>query len=115
MNSDDNTVEDILGLISFVNGRESWPDEVDQATVDQIVARIDAKLTRNTNPTRRNWFERSRDHARDAASAFARQDFATFEFSLRKCAEFLRDGNKAHRRKATFVIDTDGSITPKDS
>ena len=110
--SDDNTVEDILGLISFASGRDSWPDEVDQSTVDEIVARIEAKLTRNKNPIRRNWFELSRDHARDAASAFARQDFGTFELALRKCAEFLRDGNKAHRRKATHLIDPDGNITP---
>lgn len=53
--SDDNTIEDILGLISFVRGRESWPEEVVQATVDQIVARIDAKLASTKNSTRRNW------------------------------------------------------------
>jgi len=113
--NDDNTLEDILSVIAFASGRARWPDEVSQATVDEIVTRIQAKLQTTRNRIRRNWFERSREHAVQAAASFGRGDYVAFENELRRTEEYLREGNKAHRRKARFLVDTDGGIDPIDA
>jgi hypothetical protein len=76
--------------------------------LDEIVSRIEAKLAKNTNKTRHNWFSIALDFARQARVAYAEGNSKRGEELLRQTEEYLVSGNKAHRRKTAFIVAPDG-------
>jgi hypothetical protein len=77
-----------------------------------LIVRIDDKLIRNNNAVRRNWFTTAREHALAAERAFLEGRAPDSYASLRLCWEHLERGNKAHKRRATFIAGADGQILP---
>ena len=112
--SDDNTLEDIQGTIFCLQTdvRKEAPEFPVGPRFKKLLARIDDKILRNSNKIRRNWFQTARDHAVEAEKAFSEKRTRDAYESLRKCSEYLEQGNKAHRRKATFVALADGQVAP---
>src|SRR5260221_6760299 len=112
--NDDNTLEDIQGTILCLQSdvEKEAPEFPVAAQFRKLFARLDDKLQRNTNKIRQNWFQTARDHAIAAEKAFAEERKRDAYESLRKCWEYLEQGNKAHRRKATFVAFADGQVAP---
>ena len=110
--SDDNTLEDIQGAIFCLQTdvNKEAPEFPVGPEFKKLLARIDDKLLRNSNKVRRNWFQTARDHAAAAEKAFCEKRTRDAYESLRKCSEYLEQGNKAHRRKATFVALADGQV-----
>jgi hypothetical protein len=113
--NDDNTMEDIQGTILCLQSgvEEEVPKFPVAPQFQKLFARLDDKLQRNTNKIRRNWFQTARDHALAAEKAFIEKRKRDAYASLRKCWEYLEQGNKAHRRKATFVALADGQLVPR--
>ena len=112
--TDDNTLDDIQGMILClqwdVEKRE--PQFPVAPRFRELIARLEDKLSRNRNKVRKNWFMIARDHARAAEEAFLDQRGRDSYVSLQRCWDYLEQGNKAHRRKATFVASTDGQVVP---
>jgi hypothetical protein len=103
---DDNTVEDILGAISLA---QCCPADIDiKSLLHEIIERIQEKLARNKNKTRHNWFSIALDFVKQASASYEQKDSAQGEELLRKAADQLASGNKAHRRKVDFVVDPEG-------
>jgi len=117
--NDDNTLQDIQGCIYVVQGFEAYyPGESPARKLDEIVARIEAKLTKNTNRTRHNWFSIALDFARQARAAYAEGNSERGCELLQQTEEYLVSGNKAHRRKTAFLVAPDGvahSVSDKTS
>ena len=111
---DDNTLEDIEGHILCLqcDVKEKAPEFPVAPRFTELLARIEDKIKRNTNKIRRNWFETAREYALVAQTAFAEGKSEDSYRALRKCWEYLEQGNKAHRRKATFVATADGTVAP---
>ena len=109
---DDNTLEDIQGTIWCLQSdvEKEAPEFPVAPQFRQLFARIDDKLRRNTNKIRQNWFQIARDHAVAAEKAFIERRKRDAYESLRKCWEYLEQGNKAYRRKITFVALADGQV-----
>ena len=111
--NDDNTLEDIQGCIYVAQGYEAYyPGESPARTLDDIVARIEAKLVMNSNRIRHNWFSIALDFARQARDCYAAGDSQRGDHLLRQTEEYLVSGNKAHRRKTAFVVGPDGVVHP---
>lgn len=112
--NDDNTLEDIQGAILCLQWdvEKEAPEFPVAPQFRKLFARLDDKLQRNTNKIRQNWFQTARDHAVAAEKAFTEERKRDACESLRKCWEYLEQGNKAHRRKATFVALADGRVAP---
>jgi hypothetical protein len=110
--NDDNTLEDIQGAIACLEAdlEDSEPEFPIRPRLEELLVRIDAKLQRNKNAIRRNWFTIAREHAQSALNAFDQGDCAAAGKCLRKCWEYLEQGNKAHRRKTAFVVGPDGIV-----
>jgi hypothetical protein len=108
--TDDNTLEDIQGLILCLEWdvKKQKPEFPVAPRFEELVARIDQKLSRNKNKVRKNWFETAREHALDAQRAFLEHRVEDSRTSLKKCWEYLEQGNKAHKRKAAFLASADG-------
>jgi hypothetical protein len=112
---DDNTLEDIHGLILTLSADVSTekPEFPIRPRMEELVTRIEEKLKRNTNTTRANWFAIALSYAKDAQVQFERGERTTAATALQRCWEHLESGNKAHRRKATFIVTPDGTVLPK--
>jgi hypothetical protein len=109
--NDDNTLEDIMGcyvVASYWEPSDSGFD-IDLKTAE-FVERIEDKLTRNRNKTRQNWFKIALEHARRAQQQYRVRDIERGRQSLREAWEHLERGNKANRRKTTFVGGAGGNI-----
>lgn len=111
--TDDNTLEDIQGLILCLqsDAKQEKPEYPVAPRFRELVVRIDQKLEQNKNRVRENWFETARDYALNAERAFLHGRTEDSRESLKKCWEYLERGNKAHRRKATFVVSADGQVS----
>jgi hypothetical protein len=109
--SDENTMEDIHGCYLVARG---WPAYCPQFDIHQqladIVARIEDKLSRNRNPVRKNWFTTALDHAKQAQRCYIEGDVEQGRKCLDHAWEYLESGNKAHRRRTTFMAGPDGQI-----
>jgi hypothetical protein len=114
MINDDNTLEDIAGAIWSLQGDlcETHPDFPLPPQFDQIIERIELKLSRTRNPTLKNWFRTALEHAIAARSLFAQEQPDAAGQSLSKAWEYLAQGNKAHRRKTDFIVGPDGTASP---
>jgi hypothetical protein len=110
--NDDNTLSDIEGHILCLQWdvEKPAPEFPVGPRFKELLARIDDKLHRNSNKIRRNWFQTARDHAVEAEKAFLEKRTRDSYESLRMCWDYLEQGNKAHRRKATFVALADGQV-----
>jgi hypothetical protein len=103
---DDNTLEDILGSL--------YVAQIDKSVkqVDQLIARIEAKLAKDKNRIRRNWFSTALDLARQSRDSFAAGQSEQGRNLLGQTEDYLVSGNKAHRRKTAFVVAPDGTAHP---
>jgi hypothetical protein len=110
--TDDNTLEDIQGVILCLQADvgEQKPEFPVAPRFQELLTRINDKLTRNKNAVRKKWFETAREHALAAERAFLERRARDADASLQRCWDYLEQGNKAHRRKATFVAGTDGQV-----
>ncbi len=112
--NDENGLEEILGCIYVAQG---WPEFCEEIKIkkllDEIVARIREKLARNKNPTRHNWFTLAIECVIEAQARFALNDLEGGQSLLKKAEDYLASGNKAHKRRAAFLIAPDGVIHPK--
>ena len=108
---DDNTLEDIMGCYLVVSRwREGDSDTDIHRELAEFVERIQDKLTRNRNQTRRNWFTIALEHVQQAQRQYRERQFDAGRESLRQAWEHLERGNKASRRHATFIAGSDGEI-----
>jgi hypothetical protein len=113
--NDDNTLSDIQGCIYVAQDFDRYfPGKSRTQKLDEIVARIEAKLVKIKNPTRHNWFSIALDFARQACAAYAAGDLERGRDLLRRTEEYLVSGNKAHRRKTAFLVGFDGTTHPAD-
>lgn len=111
--NDNNSIEDIQGAIYCLQTdiQVDAPEfPVDEQFLD-LIERIEAKLARTRNRTRRNWFTEALDQARNGHQQFKNGHIGEVELALQKCLDGISDGNKAHRRKTTFVVGPDGTTT----
>jgi hypothetical protein len=113
MINDNNTIEDIQGAIYCLQSdiHEDDPEFPVIAQFATLIERIEDKLARNRSPIRKNWFTEALNHARTAQQHFSDLDPDAAGESLRKCLDGITDGNKAHRRKTTFIVAPDGTTT----
>lgn len=111
--NDDNALLDIFGRIFIA---QSWPEHSDPVDgtiaeqLDVIIARIEDKLARSKNRTRHNWFSSALEFAQEARIAYQADDVERGRSLLGRCREYLESGNKAHRRKTTFLVAPDGAV-----
>src|SRR6266496_5302267 len=106
---DDNTLEDIMGCYLVATGWPEFHRDLDiHETVAQFVERIQDKLARNRNKVRHNWFALALRHAQEAQEHYRNSDIKRGKESLRLAWNHLESGNKAHRRRTTFVAGGDG-------
>ena len=111
--NDDNTLSDIQGCIYVAQDYDRYfPGQSRARKLDEVVARIEAKLAKNTNRIRHNWFSIALDFARQACTAYAAGDLERGYELLRQTEEHLVSGNKAHRRKTAFLVGPDGAAHP---
>lgn len=112
---DDNTLEDICGAILVLSAdlRPGSSGIQLNQQFDDLVARIEDKLARNTNAIRANWFMLALSHARNAKARFESRDQSGADAMLKQCREYLESRNKAHRRKAAFIVSPEGTVHPK--
>lgn len=112
--TDDNTLEDIQGLILCLEWdvKKQKPGLPIAARFEELIARVEEKLSRNGNKIRKNWFETAQEHALDAQRAFLEHRPGDARVSLKRCWEYLEQGNKAHKRKTTFVASANGQVSP---
>jgi hypothetical protein len=117
MITDDNTLEDIGGVIWCLQGdlETEAPEFPLAPRFDELLERIELKLTKNKNETRHNWFSTALDYARAARTAFGNGQVSEADLNLAKCWEYLEQGNKAHRRKTAFIVASDGITYPAKS
>ena len=106
-----NTLEDILECIHCleIDINEDAPEFPISPQFDELIARIEQKLNRNSNKIRQNWFTSALEHAKNARESFHREMCEECQISLVKCRTYLEQGNKAHRRKASIIVDRDGN------
>jgi hypothetical protein len=108
---DDNTLEDIMGcylVASYWTPAEPGFDIHGQ--VAELIERIQDKLARNRNKIRHNWFTIALQHAQQAQLHYRDGSIESGRQSLRLAWEHLESGNKASRRKPTFVAGPEGDI-----
>lgn len=109
--NDDNTLSDIQGRIYVAQDFDRYfPGRSRAPKLDEIVARIEAKLAKSTDRIRRNWFLIALDFAQQACTAYAAGDLERGYELLRRTEEHLVSGNKAHRRKTAFLVGPDGTV-----
>jgi len=109
--NDENTLEDIRGVYLLAScWGESMPDVDIHKQAAEFVERIEYKIARNRNRTRHNWFAIAMHHARTAKQQFGGGDFKSGRESLDLAWRHLESGNKASRRRTTFVAGSDGGI-----
>ena len=113
--NDANTIEQIVVEISEAQGYpDSWDDEqrfyfpTIQGCLAEVTDRIEAKLGRNRNATRAKWFGEALELVTEAKSLYSTGDYSTGVDKLRAAQELLEQGNKAHRRKASFRVGPGG-------
>ncbi|EEF60145.1 hypothetical protein [Pedosphaera parvula] len=109
--NDDNTMGHISGCYLVAS---AWPDfdsnlEINKK-VAEFVERIEDKIARNRNKTRHNWFMIALGYARQAQQHYRNGQIETGRKLLRQAWEQLESGNKANRRKTTFVAGSDGKV-----
>jgi hypothetical protein len=107
--NDENTLDDILGCVWLA---QTWGPKSDfdiHSLVAQIAARIREKI-RRSREVRRNWFSEALGHVLSAARSYEQNQCAEGDLSLRKAEELLQQGNKAHQRKASFIVGPDGKV-----
>jgi hypothetical protein len=109
MDPETNTLEDILGAIGSaqldLEAEEPEFDPGDQLA--DVIDRIEDKLNRNQNKTRANWFNRALSICREAAACWQVDPDRASDL-LDQCRDLLEQGNKAHRRKTSFVVGPTG-------
>jgi hypothetical protein len=110
--TDDNTLEDIQGLLLCLEWdvKKEKPEFPVAPRFKELIARIEEKLSRNKNKIRKNWFETAREQALNAQRAFREHRVDDSRVSLKRCWEYLEQGNKAHKRKARFLASEDGLV-----
>ena len=110
--NDQNTVDDILGCVFClqIDIHKASPEfsVADQFT--QLDERITQKLGNITNIVRHNWFSLAREKSRKALVCFDGGQLEDADSHLLECESLIRDGNKAHRRKASFTVSPDGTV-----
>ncbi len=113
---DDNTLEDLHGVILAlsVDLGVKKPEFPIAPRFDEVIERIEAKLSRNRIPTRANWFSEALAAAKKGKASFEVGDVLCADRDLQKCRECLESGNKAHRRKTSFFVAPDGTAMPAD-
>lgn len=113
MINDENTIEDIQGAIYClqIDIFEEEPEFSVEMQFADLIERIEDKLARNRNKTRRNWFTSALDEVRSAQRYFTVGKLDDAADGLRKCLDGITDGNKAHRRKTNFIVGPDGTTT----
>lgn len=113
MINDDNTIEDIQGVIHCLQNdiHEDDPEFPVDTQFSDLIERIEDKLARNRNQIRNNWFTEALNHARAAHQKYADGQMEAADSALRKCLDGMTDGNKAHRRKPSFIVAPDGTTT----
>jgi hypothetical protein len=108
---DDNTLEDIMGCYLVASYWSATDTEVDiDRKLAEFVERIEDKLKRNRNKVRHNWFTIALDYAQQAHQQYRDNQVERGRRLLRLAWEHLESGNKASRRKKTFVAGSDGEI-----
>src|SRR5437867_3061508 len=108
---DDNTLEDIQGCYLVARGWPQFHPEIDiHEQLAEFVERIEDKLSRNRNKTRQNWFTIALENARQAQQNYRDDQVERGRQLLRLAWKHLESGNKASRRKTTFVGGSDGQI-----
>ena len=110
MDRETNTLEDIIGAIISAQmdlGSES-PEFDPGEQISDVIHRIEDKLSRNRNETRENWFKRALENCQQAQACW-QTDPSRAASLLDQCRELLEQGNKAHRRKTSFVGGADGT------
>ena len=113
MINDDNTIEDIQGVIYClqIDIHDDDPEFSVDMQFSDLIERIEDKLARNRNKVRKNWFEEALSQARLAQQRFIAGRIEEADAALLKCLAGMTDGNKAHRRKTTFIVAPDGTAT----
>jgi hypothetical protein len=111
---DDNSLDDIEGVILCLQADldTEAPEFPVAPRFDELLERIELKLSKNKNKIRQNWFSTALDYAKAAHAAFAEGQVSTADQNLAKCWEYLEQGNKAHRRKTAFIVAQDGTTYP---
>ena len=113
MIKDDNTLEDIQGAIYCLQSdvHKDVPEFSVGAQFTELIERIEDRLARTQNSVRKNWFTLALDHARAAQQQFSDLHCDEADMSLTQCLDSMTDGNKAHRRKANFIVAPDGTTS----
>jgi len=113
--SDDNTLEDILGAIFVLQCdlSDNQPEALVVEQFNQLLDRINLKIAKNRNKIRGNWFNLAKEHASNALNLYQEGKSSESDKTLLKVRDYLEQGNKAHKRKATFIVSPDGTIYHK--
>lgn len=115
MITDDNTLEDIGGVIwCLQEDLAAEPPEFPLAPrFGDLIERIELKLSKNKNKIRHNWFSTALQYAQEAQLAFRNGQASEANRHLAKCWEYLEQGNKAHRPTSVFIVSPDGATSLK--
>ncbi len=112
---DRNTLEDILGSIAFTQGYPDYwsEDEINRyprltGAFLEIHERISDKISRTRNRIRASWFAIARDQVNEAERLYLAGKIDEGKDLLFRASDQLQQGNKAHRRRTTFVIGEGG-------
>jgi hypothetical protein len=108
---DDNTIEDIMGCyLAALYWREGESDVDIEKQLSEFIERILDKLARNQSKTRHNWFTIALEHAQLAQEHFREKHFEHGREQLRLSWTHLESGNKANRRRVTFIAGPGGEV-----
>lgn len=117
MFNDENTLEDILSSIAFLQGYPNFWDAQARdvyptlpGALREVRQRIEHQLEHTKNPVKHSWFSIALEMATEAERLYLTGRTEEGCSLLFKTADQLKEGNKAHRRKAAFQIDSDGSV-----
>ena len=110
--NDDNTLEDIEGCYLVLTWKNAKSERDFDKSISEFIERIENKLARTRNKIRHNWFSIALDYAKQAKQHYRDGQVEIGRELLRKAWEHLESGNKASRRKTTFIAESDGNIRP---
>ena len=119
---DANTVEEILaGLYHAGTYPDYWDDDqryvypTIQGLLARIVLRLETKIRHKPGRVRTNWFTLALEEVRLASAIFAKGNYDSGRGHIQKAHDLVEQGNRASRRKLSFVVGVDGvakKLTP---
>jgi hypothetical protein len=115
---DANGVDNMIGGLLLASGYpDTWNDEerfrypTIQGTLARVALRLATKVANNPGRIRANWFTLALTDVRRAAELFASGEYGEAQAHARKAQALIEQGNRAARRKVSFVVGPDGTTS----